>query len=149
MNDFMTHEPTDISLYRGALNYFAAIKIIHHSGERCPSDAFGFLASHSLELALKSFLLNKGLAQKELKKIGHDLVKSWDHSVKLGLPIDSTVPKWCELLNNAHSKQFLFRYSETNTGLVTPNKQHLFINLEKIVTIAGNEIGLDSHGNFV
>lgn len=104
MNDFMTHEPTDISLYRGALNYFAEIKIIRHSGENYPSDFFGFLASHSLEFVLKSFLLTKGLAQKELKKIGHDLVKAWGHSVQHGLPIDSTVPKWRECLNNAHSK---------------------------------------------
>ena len=38
--------------------------------------AFLFLVGHALELAYKSVLLNHGTTEDELKKIGHDLVKS-------------------------------------------------------------------------
>lgn len=40
------------------------------------SFVFLFLIGHALELAYKSILLNRGTTERQLKKIGHDLVKS-------------------------------------------------------------------------
>ena len=40
------------------------------------SFVFLFLVGHALELAYKSILLNRGATEDELKRIGHDLVKS-------------------------------------------------------------------------
>ena len=40
------------------------------------SFVFLFLIGHALELAYKSVLRNRGATEEELKKIGHDLIKS-------------------------------------------------------------------------
>ena len=149
MNDTMNHDITDVSLYRGSLNFFKATNIVFKSGESCPADAFGFLVSHSLELALKAYLLKKGMGEANLKSIGHSLVKAWSKSVGYGLPLVTPVPRWCELLDSAHSSPFLFRYARTNTGIVTPAQQESHSGLNKVLDIVGNEMGLDRNGNFV
>jgi len=42
------------------------------------------LCAHSIELSLKSFLLDKGVSEEEVKKYSHDLVSCWDSCVKHG-----------------------------------------------------------------
>jgi hypothetical protein len=42
------------------------------------------LCSHSIELSLKAFLLDNGLSEKMVKKMGHDLVSCWDQCVEYG-----------------------------------------------------------------
>lgn len=127
MGNMASHEPTDVSLYRGSLNFFKAVSIIFASDEKCPIDAFGFLVSHSLELALKAYLSKCKLNESELKEFGHSLVKAWNRCVELGLPLDKKVPKWCDLLDRAHGFPFLFRYARTNTAMVTPSQEELYL----------------------
>src|SRR5664279_4178495 len=46
-----------------------------------------YLVGHSIELALKAFLVHKGMLVSELrsKAYGHDLLKCWEKSIELGL----------------------------------------------------------------
>tara|TARA_B110001469_G_C9586193_1_gene290805 strand:- start:673 stop:1128 length:456 start_codon:yes stop_codon:yes gene_type:complete len=52
----------------------------HHA----PTPAF-YLVSHSIELFLKSYLRGKNENLKELRKVGHDLVKALNQCEDLGL----------------------------------------------------------------
>lgn len=137
------HSPTDLTLYRGSLNFFRATDILISSNETCPADVFGFLVSHSLELALKAYLLKKGLDEANIKSIGHSLVKAWYKSVEYGLTLENPVPSWCELLDSAHRSPSLFRYARTNTGIVTPAPMESHSGLKKVLDTVGNELGLD------
>jgi len=49
--------------------------------------SIGILASHSLELALKSYLLHSGMSEKELMNIGHNINEAWNQCVQSGLPL--------------------------------------------------------------
>jgi len=42
------------------------------------------LCAHSIELSLKAFLLDKGVSEKEVRKLSHDLVTCWDRCVENG-----------------------------------------------------------------
>jgi hypothetical protein len=45
-----------------------------------------YLAGHSIELSLKSFLLSRGVELEKLKNFGHDLHRSFRKAKELGLP---------------------------------------------------------------
>jgi hypothetical protein len=62
-----------------------------------------FMLCHSVELALKAYLLLQGVSADKLrsKKFGHDLKKLLRRAIKLGLPIESLTAD-IELLNEAH-----------------------------------------------
>lgn len=139
-----TYDSTEVSLYRGSLNFFRAVEIIVGPDQRCPPDSFGFLVSHSLELALKAYLTKCGFDEEKMKaKIGHSLVKAWNASATLGLPVAKAVPRWCDLLDRAHNTPYLFRYARTNTGIVTPPQSDLHSGLDDILSIVGAESGMD------
>lgn len=145
-----TYDSTEVSLYRGSLNFFKAADIIIASDEICPPDSFGFLVSHSLELALKAYLTRCDLDEDKLKdKVGHSLVKAWNRCVALGLPLDKKVPGWCELLDRAHAAPHLFRYPRTNTGTVTPSQSELYSCLDNVLNVVGAQLGMDRNGNSV
>lgn len=145
-----TYDSTDVSLYRGSLNFFKAADIIVSSDEACPPDSFGFLVSHGLELALKAYLIKCGLDEDMLKdEVGHSLVKAWNRCVALGLPLDKRVPRWCDLLDRAHSRPYLFRYARANTGTVTSPQSELHSGLDNVLNVVGAELGMDRDGNFV
>lgn len=150
MTIVMNHDATPVSFFRGSLNFYRATSIIVGSGERCPSDSFGFLVSHSLELVLKAFLLSKGYEESDLRnKIGHSLKKAWEKSLENGLNLEPAEQHWCDLLDSAHSAPFLFRYAKSNTGLVTPNQVDSHSKLGKVIGTVGKELGLDENGNFI
>lgn len=44
-----------------------------------------YLYGHAIELGLKSFLHYKGMTDKELRKIGHNLTEAWSKCSDLGL----------------------------------------------------------------
>lgn len=144
------HPSTSISLYRGALNFAKGAEVLTTNTTQLPIDAFGLLVSHSLEIALKSFLLSVGLDEKSLRKdIGHNLTKAWKTAVTNGLVLDSTPPAWCETLTSAHDNPYLFRYARTNTGLVVPAPHTLIANLRNVLSTIGEALCLDEDGNAV
>ncbi len=131
---------TPISLYRGSLHFYNSAETIF-SSKTVHYDVFGFLLSHSLELVLKSFLLNKGLTEKLIiKDLGHSLVKSWEKSSLLGLGIESKAPVWCETLNSAHDSPYHFRYAKVNTGIVLPPAQKALDDLKSILMLVESDL---------
>ncbi|MDB5586362.1 MAG: hypothetical protein JWP26_1332 [Devosia sp.] len=70
-----------------------------------------FLAVHATELLLKSFLVANGTTKKELSghELRHDLVKLWERSAKLGLPIVGLLEPFVRTLAEMNSK-YDFRY---------------------------------------
>ncbi|MEW8275004.1 MAG: hypothetical protein AB2733_13095 [Candidatus Thiodiazotropha taylori] len=146
------HDATYVSIYRGCLNYFKALEIIYISDETCPPDSFGFLASHSLELALKAYLLSQGMSEEKVRrKVGHSLKNAWGRSVDNGLEIEAELPGWCKDLDAAHdwTHDYLMRYARVNTGLVLPSQQVLYESVGRVIDSVGVQIGLDRSGNFI
>jgi len=144
---YTAHVYTEISFYRGSLNYFDAVTILFESPSPCPMDVFGFLVSHSLELALKAYLVKKGKSESEIFKIGHNLEWAWSLSQELGLKIEHPIPQWCKMLNSAHSKTLYFRYAKTNTALITPSKQDMYDRLNAVLNLVGSEVNVNRNGN--
>lgn len=150
MDKYGQHPSTHVSLYRGSLNFARAAEIILNSGEKIPADVFGFLVSHSLELALKAFLISTGFDDDRLRKqIGHSLIEAWKMSAQHGLSLETDPPDWCQTLNSAHDTPYHFRYARTNTGLVTPAPKKAVSGLNNVLEMVGDAIGLDKNGNFV
>lgn len=149
MDFIMEHKVTEVTLYRSALEYLKVINITNKSEERCPQTAFGFIASLATELALKAFLTNQGVSESSLRNIGHNLVQAWSKSVELGLNVEQEVPRWCDLLNRAYDRPFLARYAQTNTGIVSSPQHEVHEALNNLVTLVGDQLGLDLNGNFV
>lgn len=144
------HDITKVSIYRGALNFASGAELLLTDRNKTPIDAFGVLVSHSLELGLKSFLIHSGKTEKYIiKKIGHNLVKSWEVCISFGLEIDDPPPFWCQVLNSAHDFPYLFRYARENTGVVVPAVDTLMTDLNAVLQLIGKEIGLDENGNAV
>lgn len=44
------------------------------------------LCAHTIELALKAYLLDKGVDEKSVQRFNHDLVKCWGKCVEMGAP---------------------------------------------------------------
>ena len=55
--------------------------------------SIGILAAHSLELALKAYLLHAGRSDRDLKNIGHDLAKAWGCCKRSGFDLKQ-MPYW-------------------------------------------------------
>jgi hypothetical protein len=82
-----------LGLARYAYEYIDAANVVyerdqerHPGNEIAPIPAY-WLASHGVELALKSFLLHRGVSQDELssRKLGHDLFACRKRAEELGL----------------------------------------------------------------
>jgi hypothetical protein len=120
MKSVIAQPHTAQSLYAGALDFFYASRALQ-TASPLPIHAFSFVAAHSLELALKSYLVYRGADPENLDlDPRHDLIKAWRDAVAQGLHIDSKVPAWCESLALKHSGLLLSRYPRTNTGITSP-----------------------------
>jgi hypothetical protein len=77
-----------------------------------------FLIFHAIELALKAFLIGKGLTTAKLKKppFGHNLVKLYEIAQKHGLRLPvADVDKFLAWINEYHDRDALIRYEFTTT----------------------------------
>jgi hypothetical protein len=148
----MSHGDSQTAYFRMALEFaLGAELILAHSPVPMPA-VVGENAAHSLELALRSFLLSKMTAvQAKSVSKRHDLEKLWTAAEKKGLPIDPVVPEWCKMLNAGHSDlarhaPYLFRYPKDNTGVVLSGD--VVQQLRIVLTVVGDTLGLDQSGNF-
>jgi hypothetical protein len=83
--------------------------------------AFALLAGQSAELALKSFLLARGVSADELApQFGHDLLKAWQGARARGLSVPDPPPQWFLTIASLHQKPHWIRYPRQNTILVFP-----------------------------
>ncbi|MEF1257145.1 hypothetical protein [Vibrio sp. M260112] len=145
----MEQRVTDVTLYRSALEYLRVINITYKSGEHFPQTAFGYIASLTTELTLKAFLTNQGVSEDSLRKIGHSLTKAWSDSAKLGLQVNQDAPQWCALLNTAYDRPYLARYAKTNTAIVSSPQHEVHEALNWLVSVVGEQLGLDLNGDLV
>src|SRR6476646_8878462 len=95
-------------------SFLGAAQVLEQSGKFGLEGQKYYLASHSLELILKAFILHKGGTECQLRnKIGHDLSKAWRRATKLGLiPADSRLEVIVDWLAPYHSEH-RFRYRQT------------------------------------
>lgn len=138
-----------VSFFRGGLSFLKAAKILVGSEEELPADAFAYLASHSLELLLKSYLLSVGDDEDKLQEISHNLERAWQRAKGKGLGIEKTTPQWCSTLNSAYNRPFLLRYARDNTAIVVPNPKQLIVDLEVVLKVVAVKLDLNEEGNFV
>lgn len=77
-----------------------------------------FLLCHAIELILKSYLASQGATEKELKKIGHGLLRAYGRAQKKGFsPSDTRVPRIISWMTPFH-EDFFFRYRGTGHGCI-------------------------------
>ena len=83
----MTDErTTPFGLWRFASDYLSAAQLVGAASKHEMSAPRYYLLGHAAELALKAFLLSKGVPLDELKfKIVHDLEKAFTRAVGFGL----------------------------------------------------------------
>jgi len=74
--------------------------------------AMGILASHSLETALKAYLLQKGWPAKTVIDFRHDLTKLWQTARTEGLELKEPMPEWASTLAYYHKPPHRYRYPE-------------------------------------
>lgn len=77
-----------------------------------------FLLCHAMELILKSYLASQGATEKELRKIGHRLLRTYGRARKKGFsPSDARVPEIIRWMTPFHEDLF-FRYRGTGHGCI-------------------------------
>ncbi|WP_339642584.1 hypothetical protein [uncultured Porticoccus sp.] len=99
------------------------------------------LIAQSTENVLKAFLACKGVTIGTLStEYNHNLIKMWEDSAKLGLPIDANPPAWCEKLDTLLQKgEFFLRYPIKLHGTSYPNVQSAISGLESLMTAVAKE----------
>ncbi len=81
----MNNQLSAASLLSGSKEYFHAMKILSSHLSNKTVRPIGLMASQSIELILKSYLVINGWDEPRLKKeIGHDLEKAWKEARGVG-----------------------------------------------------------------
>ena len=122
-------------LLDGAQGYCDSMEVLSERPNKASVDAIGLLASHSLELALKSFLLMRGWNEEQLKKVGHDLEKAWIKAAECGLSINKTAPFWVRVLSLGHGYPYIYRYPQEGTAIAIPSLDELASNLKDLIQL--------------
>lgn len=94
--------------------------------------SIGILAAHCLELALKAYLLHAGCGERDLRGIGHDLVKAWERCKESGLGLEE-LPYWVQVLNYSHANPYFFRYPRENHKVAIPNTDELSRDIDSVL----------------
>ena len=146
-HDIEVSDPSPDTLLRASQRFLAALNVlIGHPGGFGVAP-IGLLASHSLEVGLKAYLLTVGWTQKEIRTIGHDLVRAWTAAVSARLPLESDVPSWVKTLDLHHDRPFMYRYTPEGVGVGIPAppdlSRLLAQTIEILVAAMPSEAGLD------
>ncbi len=123
-------------LFEGAQGYCDSMEILAYHPYRSSLEAIGLLAAHSLELALKSFLMRNGWTEKVIRKeVGHDLNRAWIEAANCGLAISIPPPYWVEVLALGHGYPYVFRYPQNNTAIAVPTLEELILELKSLISL--------------
>jgi hypothetical protein len=134
----MNHEHSSTGLLRGARDCHDALRRL--AVGPIPPIVTVLLAGHSLEIGLKAFLLQIAWEEREVKGLGHDLIKAWAYAKQGGLDLEDKTPWWCEVLSSAYDRPYLARYTRANSGLVLPNNNDLIRDLGEVLDKVTQEI---------
>jgi len=77
----MNSKSSHIGLWRYASTFYCAAIKLHKDGEI--NIVVYYLYSHAIELVLKAVLIFRNFQEKDLKKIGHDLIKVWNEAIEI------------------------------------------------------------------
>ena len=100
-----------------------------------------YILGHAIELGLKSYLVMKGLNEKCLRKIGHDLEKVFSSALSSGISEEYATPELCaciEILNPHYSTKEL-EYFIKAKGMRLPKQMVLQAAVRKLLS------GLDAY----
>jgi hypothetical protein len=123
-----------------AKGYFHGLQVLTSNLQQNTVDPIGLLASQSIELSLKAYLLYVGWNEKQLKKIGHDLVEAWTNARKNDLPISKEPAFSIQLLSLSHDAPYLFRYPKGKAVTAIPSPDQLCREIGNLIYIVENEI---------
>jgi len=101
--------------------------------------SIGILAGHSLELALKAYLLHAGRSERDLKNFRHDLAKAWDCCKRSGLNLEQ-LPYWVQVLDYSHDHPYYFRYPQVNHNVAIPDTDDLPKDLASVLDMISSAI---------
>lgn len=99
------------------------------------ANAAVFLASWSLELALKAHLAANGQGKRELRSIQHNLEALWVKAAGLGLSVPTLAPRWCTLLSKTHDDPYHQRYPSNAAASTAPNLGEVVVELGKLLQV--------------
>ena len=105
-------------------------------------NSIGLIASHSIELALKAFLIEKGFEEKELRRIGHNLEDAWNKSTGKGLKLEIENKYSVDILNIYHDKPHLYRYPKKGVGSATTETKRLLFDVKSIIEAVEAQINV-------
>lgn len=120
--------------------YLVSLKILSDNSRNQMVDSIGLIASQSIELCLKGYLLSIGWEEKQLKSVGHDLKKAWSSANKNGLPISDEPSFGIRLLSISHDAPFYFRYPQEKTATAIPPPDELYQEVNNLIEIVEKEI---------
>jgi hypothetical protein len=81
----MNTKSFNIGLLRFSKEFFEAASQLRGAEETLSPTPVYYLYAHSIELAMKAYLVTEGYSEQQLHKIGHDLKKTWDKSKALNI----------------------------------------------------------------
>lgn len=142
------HGASPTGYFGVALEFAQSVELIWTPGLPVLVTVIGANMAHSVELALRAFLLSK-MTLREVRGVSsrHDLERLWAEAVARGLPIEVAVPRWCHVLNAGRGDPYLYRYPQESTGTVVPGEG--MEGLRDLLAKVAAALGLDGAGNVV
>lgn len=92
-----------------------------------------FLSGQIVECALKSYLMQQGVPEAELKhhKVRHNLAELWSRSETAGLAVPH--PIWLARLSELHAGPYILRYPMGIHGVVLPQCAEMATDLQALL----------------
>jgi len=122
-------------LLSSAEGYCSSINTLMTQNKNTSLDAIGLLASHSLELALKSFLLRHGSDENELSQLGHNLERTWGAAKNAGLDIAVITPNWLKILSAGHVFPFQYTQSKKLKTIQRLENHELYSSVKRVLRL--------------
>jgi len=118
-----------------------AIDVLAKSTDKVTS-GLAMLTAHSLECALKTYLVHKDMPEKQLlgHNKRHNLEWLWQEAVTLKLSIEDQPPHWCTTLNSLHNKPYHLRYPTGVNALVFPAANSMILGLKSVIAAVTKEL---------
>jgi hypothetical protein len=114
--DFDDPKMLAVALLTGATSYLKAARALP-----CAPAIWSpqyFLLCHAIELILKSYLASQGATEKELRQLGHKMLRAYSRARKKGFsPSDARTAEIIRWMSPFH-EDLVFRYRKTGTGFV-------------------------------
>ncbi len=111
---------SESSLLQVAWSCFYGVQKLQETPNSHMLIASGILAAQGIEATFKSHLLQKGRPQRDLRRIGHDLLKAWVAVEAADSFVTGDAPNWLRHLNWGHASPHPYRYLPDKHGVGVP-----------------------------